>query len=184
MNVTGLTPSDLAVTGGSVTALRGKGHYYVASITPNDGAVEVGVVANAVDPTGAGSLPSAMLAVAAPHAYDVWADTYDIDPGAAGYLLDPDKDGIATLLEFAFNMHPGQSAHVIHDPAVTPPAGLPRINVANPARLSFSFPQRRDVPGLVYQAQFADTPGAFEDVTTPAGRPDHRRRLGGGHHHR
>jgi hypothetical protein len=70
------------------------------------------------------------------------------------------------LLEFAFNMHPGQSAQVIHDPAVTPPRGLPRIHVADPARLSFSFPRRRNVPGLVYQAQFADAPGGFEDVTT------------------
>jgi uncharacterized repeat protein (TIGR03806 family) len=166
MNVSGLTPSDLAVTGGAVTALRGKGHYYVASMTPDEGAVEVAVAANAVDPAGAGSLPSATLAVAAPHAYDVWAETYGIDPGAAGYLLDPDKDGIASLLEFAFNMHPGQSAHVIHDPAVTPPRGLPRIHIADPARLSFSFPRRRNVPGLVYQAQFADAPGGFEDVTT------------------
>ena len=167
MNVSGLAPSDLAVTGGSVTALRGKGHYYVASITPAAGAVEVGVVANAVDPTGAGSLPSTTLAVAAPHAYAVWAQTHGIDPSAAGYLLDSDKDGISTLLEFAFNMHPGQSAHVIHDPGTRPPSGLPRIHIADPARLSFSFPRRRNVPGLVYQAQFADEPGEFADVTTP-----------------
>jgi hypothetical protein len=167
MNVSGFAPSDLAVTGGSVTALRGKGHYYVASITPAAGAVEVGVAANAVDPTGAGSLPSATLNVAPPHAYDLWAETYGIDPSAAGYLLDPDKDGIANLLEFAFNMHPGQSAHVIHDPAINPPSGLPRIHVADPARLSFSFPRRRNAPGLVYQAQFADAPGEFADVTTP-----------------
>lgn len=167
MNVSGFTPSDLAVTGGAVTALRGKGHYYVASITPDEGAVEIGVTANAVDPNGAGSLPSDTLEVAPPHAYDLWAEAYGIDPGSAAYLLDPDKDGIATLLEFAFNMHPGQPAHVIHDAAVVPPKGLPRIQVSDPARLSFSFPRRRDVPGLVYQAQFADTPGAFEDVTTP-----------------
>ena len=166
MNVSGLTPTDLAVTGGSVTALRGKGHYYVASITPADGAVEVGVVADAVDPTGAGSLPTATLGVIPRHAYDAWAETYGIDPSTAGYLLDPDKDGIATLLEFAFNMHPLQSAHVIHDPAITPPSGLPRIHIADPARLSFSFPRRRNVPGLVYQAQFADSPGGFVDVTT------------------
>jgi hypothetical protein len=167
MNVSGLTPTDLAVTGGSVTALRGKGHYYVASITPAAAAVDVGVIANAVDPTGEGSLPSVPLAVAAPHAYDVWADIHEIDPSPAGYLLDPDKDGIATLLEFAFNMDPGQSGHVVHDPAITPPRGLPLIQVADPARLSFSFPRRRNVPGLVYQAQFADAPGEFEDVTTP-----------------
>ena len=167
MNVSGLTPSDLAVTGGSVTALRGKGHYYVASITPDEGAVVAVVTEDAVDPTGAGSLPSDTLEVAAPHAYDLWAETYGIDPDSAAYLLDPDKDGIATLLEYAFNMHPGQPAHVIHDPAIIPPMGLPRIQVADPARLSFSFPRRRNVPGLVYQAQFADTPGAFEDVTTP-----------------
>jgi hypothetical protein len=167
MNVSGLTPSDLAITGGSVTALRGKGHYYVASIMPAAAAVDVGVIANAVDPTGEGSLPSVPLAVAAPHAYDVWADIHEIDPSPAGYLLDPDKDGIATLLEFAFNMDPGQSGHVVHDPAITPPRGLPLIQVADPARLSFSFPRRRNVPGLVYQAQFADAPGEFEDVTTP-----------------
>jgi chitodextrinase/glucose/arabinose dehydrogenase/mono/diheme cytochrome c family protein len=65
MDVSGFTASDLQITGGKVTSLRGSGYYYVASITALAPQVEVVVAEDAVDPEGQGSFPSATLAVAA-----------------------------------------------------------------------------------------------------------------------
>lgn len=65
MDVNDFTPSDLQVTGGSVSALRGSGYYYVASISPNSGAtsVSVSVPSNVVSPQGKGSFASSVLPV-------------------------------------------------------------------------------------------------------------------------
>lgn len=61
MDVTDFSASDLHVSGGSVTGLRGKGYYYVARISPSSPFVSVSVPGGAVDPKGAGSLPSGTL---------------------------------------------------------------------------------------------------------------------------
>ena len=65
MNVTDFTPSDLQVTGGSVSNLRGSGYYYVARISPNPGAttVSLSVPANVVNPQNKGSFASTVLPV-------------------------------------------------------------------------------------------------------------------------
>ncbi|QJE97053.1 fibronectin type III domain-containing protein [Luteolibacter luteus] len=65
MDVTDFTPSDLQVTGGTVSSLRGSGYYYVASISPASGAanVSVSVPANVVNPQGKGSFASGMVPV-------------------------------------------------------------------------------------------------------------------------
>jgi uncharacterized repeat protein (TIGR03806 family) len=65
MDVTGFSPGDITVQGGSVTGLRGSGYYYVARISPAafSTAVTVSVPEVAVSPEGQGSLTSAPLAV-------------------------------------------------------------------------------------------------------------------------
>ncbi|WP_193210579.1 PQQ-dependent sugar dehydrogenase [Luteolibacter marinus] len=59
------TASDLAVTGGMATGLRGSGYYYIARITPTSGLVTVQVPADAVSPEGKGSLASGIISVTA-----------------------------------------------------------------------------------------------------------------------
>ncbi|MCB1131673.1 MAG: discoidin domain-containing protein, partial [Verrucomicrobiae bacterium] len=62
-DVTDFTPSDIAVTGGSVVALRGSGYYYEATIAPAASAVTVGVPEDAAGAETAGSFASGTLAV-------------------------------------------------------------------------------------------------------------------------
>ena len=63
MDVTDFDAADLQVAGGTVSALRGKGYYYVATITPADTNVTVSVPADAVNSSGLGSRASAPLAI-------------------------------------------------------------------------------------------------------------------------
>jgi uncharacterized repeat protein (TIGR03806 family) len=63
MDVTDFTAADLQVTGGSVSGLRGKGYYYVASISPFSPAVTVSVPAEKVNLAGLGSRVSNSLGV-------------------------------------------------------------------------------------------------------------------------
>lgn len=63
MDVTDFTAGDLQVSGGSVSGLRGKGYYYVATISPTASNVTVSVPADAVNSGGLGSRASASLAV-------------------------------------------------------------------------------------------------------------------------
>lgn len=65
MDVTDFTPSDIQITGGTVQSLRGSGYYYVARISASSSTVSLQIPANAVDPEGQGSAPSAALAVTA-----------------------------------------------------------------------------------------------------------------------
>ncbi|MGC4014174.1 MAG: Ig-like domain-containing protein [Luteolibacter sp.] len=63
MDVTDFTAADVQVTGGSLTGLRGKGHYYIATISPSSALVTVKVPQNAVNPKGLGSRASSILQV-------------------------------------------------------------------------------------------------------------------------
>lgn len=60
-DVTDFSMGDLDVTGGNVTALRGSGYYYVATIDPTDSAVTVQVPTDVVNSTLVGSLASNTL---------------------------------------------------------------------------------------------------------------------------
>jgi Bacterial Ig-like domain len=60
-NVTDFTMSDLQVTGGSVTKLRGKDYYYVATITPISQIVNISVPQDAANLSGLGSRASVIL---------------------------------------------------------------------------------------------------------------------------
>jgi hypothetical protein len=63
MNVSDFIASDLQVNGGTVSSLRGSGYYYVATIIPTAGTIDVSVPADAVDPIGEGSLASEVLSI-------------------------------------------------------------------------------------------------------------------------
>lgn len=62
-DVTDFTAGDLQVSGGTVTKLRGKGYYYVASISPSQSNVTVSVPADVANMSGLGSRASAALSV-------------------------------------------------------------------------------------------------------------------------
>lgn len=63
MEVDDFDAADLQVSGGSVTDLRGKGYYYVATIAPNAPQVAVSVPADVANDGGLGSRASAILDV-------------------------------------------------------------------------------------------------------------------------
>lgn len=63
MDVTDFTAADLQVSGGTVSKLRGKGYYYVASISPNQSDVTVAVPADVANSSGLGSRASSSLSV-------------------------------------------------------------------------------------------------------------------------
>ena len=63
MNVSDFEVADVQVSGGVVAALRGSGHYYVATIVPSGNQITVSVAANAVNPAGEGSLASSAVVI-------------------------------------------------------------------------------------------------------------------------
>ncbi|WP_193211045.1 Ig-like domain-containing protein [Luteolibacter marinus] len=63
MEVGDFDAGDLEVSGGSVTALRGKGYYYVATISPASPQVSVSVPQDAANSDGMGSRSSSTLLV-------------------------------------------------------------------------------------------------------------------------
>lgn len=62
-DVTDFTAADLNVTGGTVTGLRGKGYYYVATIAPTAANVSVSVPQDAANSSELGSRASQVLAL-------------------------------------------------------------------------------------------------------------------------
>ena len=93
-----------------------------------------------------------------------------MDGTAASQLSDEDGDGIAKLLEYAFNLDPSGADHGVYDPGVVPGSGLPRMIVTpgDPSGklLSLQFLRRKN-SGLTYTAQF----GADLDDFVPALAP-------------
>ena len=105
----------------------------------------------------AGSLP--------PESFADWQTAYFTpeqvaDPTVAGLTADPDQDGIANLLEFAFNLDP-TFAEPVTMTAATGLRGLPLIRpeavAANDSRLTVEFVRRTTASGsgLSYTVQFA-----------------------------
>jgi hypothetical protein len=124
-----------------------------------------------VDGSGAGNFASnAIQAVHQPaDAYQAWATLHGVDGSPAGQLDDDDRDGIAQLLEFAFNLDPSLSDGAVYDPARLPAAGLPRMVVGAGPLLSLQYLRRKGTSGLTYTPQFGPSPADFTDATgTPA----------------
>lgn len=63
MDVDDFESADIQVSGGEVTGLRGKGYYYVATISPDSPQVSVSVPADVVNGGGLGSRPSEVLSL-------------------------------------------------------------------------------------------------------------------------
>jgi len=170
-NVTGLTAGDFTISGGSVQSVGGSGASYTISIQPTASTVTLALPQNAaVDAGGAGNFPSNPITVIRRTPYEQWAFWHGVDGTEASQLDDEDRDGIAKLLEFAFNLDPSSADHAVFDPAVIPGSGLPRMVVTpgDPSGrlLSLQFLRRKGVAGLGYVAQFgasldnlADAPG-------------------------
>ncbi len=166
MEVADFTAADITVTGGSITALRGKGYYYVATILPTAPQVQVSVAAGVVNPQGFGSAAApqtvAVNFIDPADIYGLWAASHGI--GGTGGSHDEDGDGITDLLEFAFNLDPQVPDHRVFDPSVSPPAGVPRLIVTPESpghRLALQFLRRRNVPGLAYFPEFGNAPDSF-----------------------
>jgi hypothetical protein len=93
-----------------------------------------------------------------------------VDGTEASQLSDEDGDGIAKLLEYAFNLDPADADHGAYDPAVIPGSGLPRMIVTpgDPSGklLSLQFLRRKNA-SLTYIAQFGADLDDFIAATAP-----------------
>ncbi|MES2659060.1 MAG: discoidin domain-containing protein [Verrucomicrobiota bacterium] len=164
-DVTGLTTDDFQITGGSVVSLAGSGSAYQLTVAPTAESVNLILPANAVTgASGNGNLVSNSLSLTYRNFYQQWAFDHGVSGTNGSQLADEDGDGIVKLLEFAFNLDPARPDYSWYHPSAVPGAGLPRMIVAPDGRFSLQYLRRRSVPGLVYQAQFGDSPGGFEDA--------------------
>ena len=168
-SVTGLGIEDFTASGATVTAVNGSGATYTVTISPQSPLVTVQLAENAVvNGTGAGSYPSNTILAIGPDPYAQWTSLHGVDGTVAGQLADGDGDGMANLLEFAFNLNPTASDVRIYDPAQLPGAGLPRMIMGPGPMLSLQYLRRKGGAGLTYTPQFGASPGAFVDaIGTP-----------------
>ena len=80
-DVADFTAADIQVTGGSVTALRGTGYYYIATIAPAASPVTVEIPENAAHNEGPGSFASNPLSVNFADTLGPVASFTDLPPG-------------------------------------------------------------------------------------------------------
>ncbi len=161
-DVTGLTANDFQITGGSVVSLAGSGSSYYLTIAPIAGTVSLVLPADAATGTnGNGNLVSNSLSVTCRNFYQQWAFDNGVNGTDGLQMADEDGDGIAKLLEFAFNLDPTRSDHVTYDPLSTVGSGLPRM-IVQPFALQYL--RRKSVPGLSYKTQFGHSLNDFTDA--------------------
>jgi hypothetical protein len=170
-SVTGLTSEDFSISGGTIVSLTGSGASYSVTIQPTQATITLSLQENAaVDSGGAGNFASNPLTVIYRTPYEQWAFDHGVDGTAPSQLSDEDGDGIAKLLEYAFNLDPSHTDQGIYDPGVIPGSGLPRMIVTpgDPAGklLSLQFLRRKNA-GLIYTAQFGSGLGDFAPANTP-----------------
>jgi uncharacterized repeat protein (TIGR03806 family) len=170
-NVTGLAAEDFSISGGNILSLTGSGDSYSLTIQPTAPAVTLSLPENAAtDAGGAGNFASNPLTVFYRTPYEQWAFDHGVDGTEASQLSDEDGDGIAKLLEYAFNLDPADADHGAYDPAVIPGSGLPRMIVApgDPSGklLSLQFLRRKNA-SLTYIAQFGADLDDFIAATAP-----------------
>ncbi|MEO5916499.1 MAG: discoidin domain-containing protein [Luteolibacter sp.] len=168
-DVTGLTGGDFQIAGGSVVSVAGSGSFYNVTILPTSGTVSLSLPANTVSgTTGSGNLVSNSLSVTYRNFYQQWAFDHGVSGANAFQLADEDGDGIAKLLEFAFNLDPTRPDCASYDPSSTPGSGLPRMMVSDSSTghsLSLQYLRRKSVPGLSYKAQFGQSLNNFTDAS-------------------
>jgi uncharacterized repeat protein (TIGR03806 family) len=163
--VTGLVAADIAITGGQILSLTGSGDTYTVQVQPTAATVTLTLPENtALDSTGSGNHQSDPYTVSFRTDYEDWALVHGVSGSAASQLADEDGDGIAKLLEFAFNLDPSAADRLTYDPSVVPGAGLPRIVVGPGPALGLQYLRRKEVPGLSYTAQFGESLDDFVDA--------------------
>jgi phosphatidylinositol-3-phosphatase len=104
--------------------------------------------------------------------YSTWASAKGLTAANAANALDPDRDGLTNLIEFAFNLNPLSPDSRLVLPGGT--TGLPNVALAPVAggrSLEISFLRRKGVSGISYTAQFATnfvgwTPGLAPSVVS------------------
>ncbi|MCW1925141.1 Ig-like domain-containing protein [Luteolibacter arcticus] len=167
--VTGLTAADVSITGGQILSLTGTGDTYFLQVQSNAATVALTLPQNVVlDSAGSGNHASETYTVGFRTPYEDWALDHETNGSAASQLADEDVDGIAKLLEFAFNLDPASSDRATYDPAVIPGAGLPRMIVGEGPALSLQYLRRKGVAGLSYTAQFGSSLDDFANATGTA----------------
>jgi hypothetical protein len=165
-NVTGLTAGDFTVSGAIVTAVNGSGTSYTVTLSPRAPLITLSLAENAViNGNGVGNFASNSIYVVGSSAYLQWAAMHGVDGTSAGELADEDGDGVAKLLEYAFNMNPAVADLSIYNPAQVPGSGLPRMIVSPGPVLSLQYLRRKGDTGLTYTPQFGASPGSFSDAT-------------------
>jgi len=166
-SVTGLGIADFTVSGATVTAVNGSGTSYSITLSAQASLITVSLAENAVvDGTGLGNFASNAIVVVGSSAYQQWAALHGVDGTTASQLADEDRDGIAKLLEFAFNLDPSASDVSIYDPAQFPAAGLPRMVMSPGPLLTLQYVRRKGATGLTYTPQFGSSPGAFTNAAS------------------
>lgn len=169
--VSGLDLADISITGGQILSLTGGGSSYTVQVQGNSPAVTLLLPEDVVvDSSVSGNHASDPLVVIYRTAYEHWAIGHGVDGTGSSQLADEDQDGIAKLLEFAFNLNPSVSDRGTFDPGVIPGSGLPRM-VTTPGDptgqlLSLQYLRRKGVAGLEYSPQFGTTLEDFADAAS------------------
>ncbi|MFD0895176.1 discoidin domain-containing protein [Luteolibacter ambystomatis] len=168
-SVTGLTVSDITITGGQVQSITGSGANYVVSVSATSSPVTLSLPANMVTSASAnGNDASDPISVIYRTAFEQWAFSHDTDGSPGSRLADDDGDGVPKLLEFSFNLDPTLSDRRSLDLTSSPTAGLPRM-IVNPEsggqRLWLQYLRRKNVAGLTYTPQFGSSLNDFSDAT-------------------
>ncbi|MHA3774435.1 discoidin domain-containing protein [Verrucomicrobiota bacterium sgz303538] len=167
--VTGFSTADFQISGGTVTALRGKGYYYVATITPIAPIVSISIMPNSVsDNQGDGNRSSNVITIGQRTPYQQWAVEHGVDESAETQFADEDHDGVTKWLEYAFNLDPSRPDAIVYDPVTSPNKGLPRVMVdyqLGEPRLSLQYLRRKDGQGANYIPQFGSTLTDFINAT-------------------
>jgi uncharacterized repeat protein (TIGR03806 family) len=163
--VTGLAVADISITGGQILSLAGSGDSYTVQVQPTAATVTLTLPENTtLDSAGSGNHASEPYVVSFRTVYEDWALGHGVNGSAAAQLADEDGDGIAKLLEFAFNLDPSAADRLTYDPSVVPGAGLPRIVVGTGPALGLQYLRRKGVTGLSYTAQFGESLDDFADA--------------------
>jgi hypothetical protein len=117
-----------------------------------------------------GTAPRGNFVLLLGDAYARWAAQHGLDAATFGPLLDPDTDGLVSLIEYAFSLSPVLSdAHAMLPPG-TGTSGLPHVSLDGSGtgpRLRVEFLRRKAAgsPGITCIPQFADT----IEATGPSG---------------
>ncbi len=159
--VNGLSDTDFSVTGGSVLSVSGSGSDYTVIVKPVAATISVSLPAYSVtNGSGTGNFESNQVDVFFRSPYEQWALDHGVDGSIGAMSSDDDHDNIEQLLEFAFNLDPVAADWKIHDPAVDPPSGLPRMVVIEDSSgpvIRLQYLRRKSIPGLSYEAQFGSS---------------------------